>query len=218
LTAVGCATYNIKHCDVGGTIDVKRVGGIIKALGCPLVALQEVHYKSSSSGYVDQPRELARYSGHPYYAFGPGANGQSGCAILSYFPIISKRTLRIPNVPGTSYNQDRCVLCVDLALPPDGKQFQFCSTHWGFEHAQMVAMGVCSTLWHPGRPNTLLAGDFNNFPGSIPYQCMALWYHPPATTVIDNMFATGGVRVLAHAFIPDGTPDHTPLIAHVEVN
>jgi endonuclease/exonuclease/phosphatase family metal-dependent hydrolase len=222
MALLNVATYNIKHCDVGGgKIDLKRVAAMIKSLGCGLVALQEVDNKTSRSGGVDQTRELARYAGFPHYAFGKSRDyggGQYGNAILSHIPFVAKRTLRIPGVNYTLYNEDRCILCVDVT--PEGKQLQFCSTHWGFQEAQSAAMDVCIRVFAGGgRDNTCIAGDFNCGVGSLAFQCMNLHWTPALDIhPIDNFYVRSNVRLLSHAVVPDGTPDHSPVVGVIEVN
>ncbi len=214
---ITAATYNIQHCNVGGgRIDLPRVAGIINGLNADLVSLQEVHYKTRSTR-VDQTKDLAARAGFPYYLFAksrPEDGGAFGNSVLSKFPIISSTILPILAVPGTPYNEARCLLAVDVQ--PDGKQLRFCATHFGFNEAQMVGVGAVGKIaQRPG--NTVIAGDFNNTLGSIPFQAMGAWYAALGNSPSDNFLYRGAVTMHDYQIVPDGTPDHSPVVAKLEL-
>ena len=87
-TELVLATLNIKH----GAEGLDRVAAAIREISPDIVGLQEVDVNCERSGYADEPAELARLAGYPYYAFAkaiPLGSGEYGTAILSRFPIES---------------------------------------------------------------------------------------------------------------------------------
>jgi endonuclease/exonuclease/phosphatase family metal-dependent hydrolase len=211
-------SYNIKHCDVGGKIDLPRVADIIEGLNVDLIALQEVHKFSKKSGNTHQPRELANRAGFPYCVFGKATasdGGEAGNAILSKFPINSWTIKSIQPVNGTSYNQMRCLVLTKHTLP-NGSALTFCSTHFGFEAAQMQGVwAVANTKLG----NVIVGGDFNCSHGSVPFECMENWFAPASTGAeIDNFLYRGAVTGIDYQVVSDGTPDHSPAVATVEIS
>jgi endonuclease/exonuclease/phosphatase family metal-dependent hydrolase len=203
------ATYNIQGGKIGtGKVDLNRAANIIKGLAVDLIALQEVQ-----SG---QEKTLAAKAGMPHNVHGPTVNG-GGVAILSKFPFSGgTRNIKIPSVPGTSYAQPRALLIANAKLPDD-RPLRFCSTHFGFEWAQFTALGAIADVGSRSG-NTIIGGDFNSVPGSAVFQYMGVWFEPSSVLpVIDNFLLRGAITVIEHKTVPDGTPDHSPVVATLEI-
>jgi endonuclease/exonuclease/phosphatase family metal-dependent hydrolase len=201
-------TYNTQGGQFGtGKVDLTRGANSIKALNCDFVALQEV-----SPG---QEKTLAAKAGFPFVSYGAGTK-TGGVAVLSKHPIRSANARTIAAVAGTPYNQTRCLLITNHPMP-NGYMFRFCSTHFGFEAAQM--QGVWAAAFVGTRNgNSVIAGDFNCSHGSIPFQCMEIWFTPSSTgPEIDNFLYCGAITELSHEVVPDGTGDHSPTVAVIEV-
>ena len=85
-TELVLVTLNIKH----GAEGLDKVAAAIREISPDIVGLQEVDVFCERSGYVNEPEELARLAGYPYYAFAkaiPLGSGDYGTALLSRYPI-----------------------------------------------------------------------------------------------------------------------------------
>src|SRR5215207_8577477 len=107
MTVMRVVTYNI-HFGVGidGRSDLGRIAQTLEALEPDIVGLQEVdRHFSARSQFEDQPRWLSRRLGMRL-AYGPALDldppaprrprRKFGNAILSRFPIVSRRNLLLP--------------------------------------------------------------------------------------------------------------------------
>lgn len=163
-------SYNIHHAEgVDRQLDVERIARVILSVNPDLVALQEVDQRVTRTRGIDQPAELARLT-RLQVVFGgniPLQGGHYGNAVLSRFPITRQQNHRLPNIGGS---EQRGVLEVEIALPPDQQPLRLYATHLDFrpddrerwESAEKINSLVTP---HPAQP-ALLAGDLNDVPGS----------------------------------------------------
>ena len=87
-TEIVVATFNIKHCAEG----IDEVAAAIREVSADIIGLEEVDVNCSRSGNTDEPAELARAAGYPYYAFAKAISlggGEYGTALLSRYRIES---------------------------------------------------------------------------------------------------------------------------------
>jgi endonuclease/exonuclease/phosphatase family metal-dependent hydrolase len=157
-------TYNIHHCEgTDGKIDIERIAGIIRKSGCDLVALQEVDRGTVRCNKVDQLAELARLTNlHPYFGkaidFG---GGEYGVAILSRFPAVSQRTVKLPSSP---QREQRVALHI-VVQPESLPALEFVCTHLdhssGENDRKQQNAELVKQFGATERP-VILAGDFNS--------------------------------------------------------
>lgn len=156
--------WNLHH-GVGedGKLDLPRIAALIKAQQPDVVALQEVDNKCRRSGSVDQAAELAKLTGMTG-VFGKAMDhdgGEYGQAILSKHPI---GETKIHRLPGDGEPRIGFEALVTIA----GKPLRMVSVH--LDHQQDArrlkqAETLAAVLEKGGLP-VILAGDFNDVPGS----------------------------------------------------
>lgn len=163
--------YNIHHGQgVDRRLDLKRIARVILSVQPDLVALQEVDRKVARTGGVDQPAELARLTGM-HVAFGANIQlqgGQYGNAVLSRFPITSKRNHLLPNV---NAGEQRGVLVAEIGHPKLKQPLRLLATH--FDHRpddseRVLSAKAVNKLASQSKQPTLLMGDLNDVIGSDP--------------------------------------------------
>ncbi len=163
-------SYNIHHAEgVDRKLDVERIAGVIRAVKPDLVALQEVDRNVKRTQSVDQPAELARLTGMRV-AFGANIElqgGHYGNALLSRFPITRHENRLLPNIDAS---EQRGVLAAEIELPDAREPLRFFATHLDFRKDDRERLASAQAINElageaPHQP-ALLAGDFNDTPGS----------------------------------------------------
>jgi len=163
---IHAASYNIKHgVGMDGALDFARTTKAIRALDADLIGLQEVDLGAKRSKGRNEVNELAASLGmHPVFgAFMPYDGGHYGMAILSRFPVVDTKSVRL-----TDGNEPRIALAARVRLP-NGEEVYLVNVHFDwvrddgfrFTQAQEVARFL-GTLDVP----YILLGDFNDQPGS----------------------------------------------------
>ncbi len=156
--------WNLHH-GVGedGNLDLQRIAVVIQAQRPDLVALQEVDKQCRRSGSVDQTAELAKLTGMSG-VFGKAMDhdgGEYGQAILSRHPLGDTQIHRLPG-------DGEPRIAFEAAVTIDGKPLRMISVH--LDHQQDArrlkqAEALVAALAHSDVP-AILAGDFNDVPGS----------------------------------------------------
>ena len=156
--------WNLHH-GVGedGKLDLARIAALIKAQQPDVVALQEVDNKCRRSGSVDQAAELAKLTGMGG-VFGKAMDhdgGEYGQAILSKHPIGATKVHRLPG-------DGEPRIGFEAAVTIGGRPLRMVSVH--LDHQQDArrlkqAEALAAALSQGGLP-IILAGDFNDVPGS----------------------------------------------------
>ena len=163
-------TYNIHHGEgVDGRLDLPRIARVIAAAEPDIVALQEVDQNVQRTDAIDQPAELARLT-KMHVAFGANIDlqgGQYGNAVLSRFPVRSRRNHKLPRFDD---GEQRGVLEVELELPGDLPPLLCLATHLDHrrdDRERVAAARAINDLVaaDPARA-VLLAGDLNAVPDS----------------------------------------------------
>jgi endonuclease/exonuclease/phosphatase family metal-dependent hydrolase len=163
--------WNLHH-GVGedGKLDLERIAAVIRAQRPDLVALQEVDKQCRRSGSVDQTAELAELTGMSG-VFGRAMDhdgGEYGQAILSKHPLGETRIHRLPGD-----GEPRIAFEAEVTI--DGKPLRMVSVH--LDHQQDTrrlkqAEALVEALAGSDMP-AILAGDFNDVPGSAPLRAFA---------------------------------------------
>lgn len=230
---VSVLSYNI-HRGVGldGATDLERIARVVRESGADLVALQEVDVGTTRSAGVDQASELARLTGMQV-VFGeamPWDGGSYGEAVLSRWPIAAWRVHALPH---GAEREPRCALEVQVDTPSG--RMRFVGTH--LDHTELPADRIAQVraldeLFGDGLP-TVLAGDFNDEPGSESLSRLAdhwadvLGPIPRATfpadapeRAIDHFFVSppSRWRRTSAAVVDEGVAsDHRPVAAVLEL-
>ncbi len=166
LPELRIVSYNIRHGrGMDDRVDLTRTGGVLARLTPDIVGLQEVDERVTRSGSVDEAAELGRALGmqHRFGAFMDYQRGRYGLAILSRFPVVGSRSIRLPDG-----NEPRVALHVDVTLP-SGDTLSVVNVHFDwvasdsfrYPQAERLARALDS-LPHP----YILLGDFNDEPAS----------------------------------------------------
>ena len=167
-SSVRVATYNIHHgADDRNRPSLDRIGAALSALHADVIGLQEVDCQyGDRSEWADQPAELAERLGMTpvFLPTIPHGEGGYGNAILSRFPVESRRLVPLPTTDG---QEDRAATHVLLSGP--GGPLHMVNTHlnhlpWdGAGRARQLA--VLTDLIAKVRAETpaplVLTGDFN---------------------------------------------------------
>lgn len=156
--------WNLHH-GVGedGKLDLARIAALIKEQQPDVVALQEVDNKCRRSGSVDQAAELAKLTGMTG-VFGKAMDhdgGEYGQAILSKHPIGETKIHRLPG-------DGEPRIGFEALVTIGGKPLRMVSVHLDHQQDQRrlkQAEALDAALEKGGLP-VILAGDFNDVPGS----------------------------------------------------
>lgn len=157
-------TFNIQS----GSHGIAKVAELIRSASPDIVALQEVDVGSSRALGLDQPAELARRTGLPYFAHFRTTTlygGAYGVALLSRFPLESVEQHPLPVEPGA---EPRTVARAIMKL--HGQEVSIYVTHLTrrpFNGALRVrqSAAIIALLDQDPRPK-LLMGDMNDTPDS----------------------------------------------------
>lgn len=247
LAAAGCAhapalaarplrvvTWNIHHGrGLDDVVDVARLADELAALRPDVVFLQEVDVGVRRSGRANIPDELgARLGMHA--AFGKNLDyqgGDYGNAILSRLPLYDVRNLHYQMLRA---GEQRGVL--QARVEREGRALWLWSTHidWRPDDAERRAnvAELRALLGELGAP-VVLAGDFNDLPGSAVHATICEDFVDAHAAVGDGDGATypaaapqkridwvlcGGPdapRPLAARVVPTAASDHRPVLVEV---
>lgn len=230
-------SYNTQHClnYITQKIDYDMVADTIKRCGADIIGLQEMRDESDSEGYDAQAKIVADKLGYHYYYFAEAIrfNGKNpyGNALISRYPIISAKTIKIPDpifkkYPG--YYETRCILSAKIDVAGG---LNVLTSHFGLnpdEHKKAVKT-VVSNL---PKEKCVLMGDFNMKPHNkllrpiqerlfdtaelFPVPRLSCPSDKPKMK-IDYIFTSHDLKVLS-ADIPEIiSSDHRPHIATLEI-
>lgn len=221
--------WNLHH-GVGedDKLDLERIAAVIRAQKPDLVALQEVDNKCRRSKSVDQAAELAKLTGLSG-AFGKAMDhdgGEYGQAILSRFPIGDTQVHRLPG-------DGEPRIAFEAAVKIEGKEVRMITVH--LDHQQderrlKQAETVSKALENHHEP-MILAGDFNDVPGSPPLGVFSVPWKPlakkdPVLTCpagkpeveIDHIIVRGLEPASPVEVLPEAVAsDHRPLVVTVKL-
>lgn len=224
-------SYNTQHCQsyISREIDFDIFIDEIKKVGADIVGLNEMRGEGPRADYTDQMKTLADALGFNYYfakAFDVGGQNPYGNGLLSRYPIISAKTVKIPD-PDTDKFEPRCVLQAEIDTPLG--VLTVLVTHFGLslpEHKN-AHKTVVSLI---KKEKCILMGDFNITPDNpiiadISERMLdtAKLFEQPKLSFpsdfpdrkIDYMFTSDDINVL-FADIPEHiTSDHRPYVIKI---
>lgn len=165
------ATYNVHGCVGKGGLQPERIADVVGALGCDVVALQEIDVHRPRSGAVDQLTLIAKKLGYQAI-FGPAwerhGSGAYGNALLSKWPIIESSTIALPEQMGL-----RCEprSLMEARIESANGEVVIWNTHLGVRGREREAQGRAliqraqETL-RGGKAPLVLMGDLNAGPAA----------------------------------------------------
>ena len=173
-------SYNIHHGrNVHGTIDIQRIGAIIKKAKADLVGLQEVDSVCARSGQIDQMKELARLTGM-HYTFRKHFDydgGSYGLGILSRYPIVKTYDKRIPSYPEGS-GKTLALLVTDVKINK-GATVRFATVHFDYrEDSRVRSQQASETMAHLKNEEypVILTGDLNAGSDTLEIQKLSTFF------------------------------------------
>ncbi|MCH2059323.1 MAG: endonuclease/exonuclease/phosphatase family protein [Verrucomicrobiales bacterium] len=161
--------YNIHHAEgVDGKLDVPRIARVILSVNPDLVALQEMDQKTKRTRKVDQVAELARLT-KMNSAFGANIEfqgGKYGNAILSRFPITRHKNHHLPNMD----SGEQRGLLESIIKISEKDSLLFLATHLDHRRPDKERLAsakfINRIIGSQDKVPAILAGDFNDVPGS----------------------------------------------------
>ncbi len=232
-------TYNIHSCrGTDGRVDPARIAETIARCEPDIVALQEVDVGRKRSGGADQAQMIAAHLKLASY-FHPALHletEQYGDAILTALPT---RVVHAAPLPSIGEPRGAIWVAVDIG----GGTLQVFNTHLGLRRRERIRQ--VSTLLGPDwlgsarcrDEPTVLLGDFNAVPSSMPYRTLARHGRDALVDAgarvrptfpsrfpvlrLDHIFVSGGVRAVHAEVVADrrtrSASDHLPVLATVDV-
>lgn len=181
-------SFNIHHGNPPaspGVIDLSSVVTTIQSANPDLVALQEIDVNTTRSGPGNQAQIIADQLGMHYF-FAKAIDyqgGEYGIALLSKFAMSNTTVVPLTLGPGTPREQR--VLATALISLPGDLQMIFAGTHLDrySEATRSAQVEQINTI--AGQQNThpmLIAGDFNDVPGSAPINTLQTAFTLTGTT------------------------------------
>ena len=156
-TELVLATLNIKH----GAQGLDTLATAIKEVSPDIIGLEEVDVGCERSDFTDEPAELARLAGYPYYAFSKAINlgdGEYGTALLSRYPIEEFEVLPLPSGNGEGRSLGHASIRVEGVL------LHVFVTHLSYEDRQLrIDQMKTISLIMTGYDHYVLLGDLNSF-------------------------------------------------------
>jgi endonuclease/exonuclease/phosphatase family metal-dependent hydrolase len=167
-------TYNLHHGEgVDGKVDLERIARVIRESKADLVALQEVDVKTQRTGRVDQAAEYIRLTGL-FGQFGKAIDFQGGAyggMLLSRWPM---EDFTVDLLPNPANREQRIAISARVRVPRLG-EFRFVGVHLDASRGdddRWLQVARLQELFGGSKDPVLLAGDFNDRPGSRVMQRM----------------------------------------------
>lgn len=164
-------SYNLHSCVPvnGKEASTKGIAEVIKKNNPDIAFLQEVDAYTKTSGPVNQAADLAKLTGLKYFYFGEAIHedgGLFGVAILSKYPLINPKTVKLPLLPAKGYVEQRVLCYADVKLLGK-KLYTIATSHFDLtDRNRLAAVPVIdSVLARTGHP-VIFGGDFNVKPGT----------------------------------------------------
>jgi endonuclease/exonuclease/phosphatase family metal-dependent hydrolase len=155
-----------------GAVDLAEIAAEIEAVHPDLVSLNEVDTDTSRTR-ADEPAVLAGATGF-HVVYGPNLvydGGPFGNAVLSRYPVLDSRNLRLPGRLGL---EPRGLLTVVVRV--DGRRVWFSSTHLsdgndGRPSRTLQALAMLQAVHRESGP-VIVAGDLNSVPTDLPVRIL----------------------------------------------
>lgn len=160
-------SFNTQHCQdfIGQKIDFRVMADAIIKCGADIVGLNEMRDKGKDPDYDSQTEILAKLTGLKYHYFAKAidVNGENpyGNAFLSQYPIVSAKTIPVPDPnpkTGTNYYETRCLLKAKLE-----NGVTVLVIHFGLNPDEQKC-AVNTVIENLEKEKCILVGDFNVTP------------------------------------------------------
>ncbi|MDO5570747.1 MAG: endonuclease/exonuclease/phosphatase family protein [Bacteroidales bacterium] len=225
-------TYNLRY---GELASLDEIASQIKRINPDFVALQEVDVNTHRKNAAHQNdknfiNSLGFLTGM-FAQYGKAINfsgGYYGIGVLSKYPIIESKTIRLPNPENT----EQRVLLQALCEIATNDTLMFVSTHIDYtnEKIRMSQIDFLSnTLINCGY-NVIVGGDFNSYPDSpeiingmsswTPLTNDDLTFPSDSPTIkIDYLFGypKDKCRLIDTSVVGERLSDHCPIVSEVEI-
>lgn len=226
-------TFNIRGCKnyITNKIDYKSIIEIIKKYNPDIIGLNEVFGSIFTSN--NQAKKIAKQLNY-YSYFGKSTRvlfRKYGNAIISKYPIINSKVIRIPNPVvknGNNLYEDRSIL--NSVLNINDKELNIYITHLGLNNDEQEN-GI-ELLNKIDGNNKIIMGDFNIEPDNIlldklknkfiycdEYLEENRYSFPSTkpTNKLDYIFVSNDIKVLNSSIENDIASDHLPYIIDIEI-
>ncbi len=172
-------SFNILHgATTKGDFNLDVIAQVIKNTNPDFVALQEVDFKTNRVNKLDLVTELGwRTKMAPLFGKAMKFDGgEYGEGILSKYSFTKSRNIELPYTPG---NEPRAALEITAVLSP-GDTIAFVGTH--LEHQdekdRLSQVDKLNEIFPQNTYPTILAGDLNAVPGSVPINLLQKVWTP----------------------------------------
>lgn len=229
-------SFNTQHClnYITREIDFDAFAEEIRRRGADIIGLNEMRGEGPHPDYQAQAKILGEKLGYYYYfAEATHLEGENpyGNALLSRYPILSAKTVLIPDPQPPAYDgyyETRCVLKAKIDVCGG---LNVCISHFGLnpdEHANAVE----TVLKQVSDTKCVLMGDFNLTPeqpllepirekmydtAQLFTEDLRSWPSDEPRLKIDYIFTSHDIQVLSADIPADVVSDHRPYLAVIEV-
>ncbi len=228
-------TFNTQHClnFIEQKIDFQIMADAINALNPDIVGLNEMRDKGVDFEYDAQTSILSELTGikHHYFAKAIDLGGNPyGNALLSKYPIVSAKTIPVPDPnprTGTEYYETRCLLKAKIE-----HGITVLVIHFGLNTDEQKN-AVKTVLDNIENEKCILMGDFNAVPEDDVLKPIrermkdtADWFDTPLFSFpsdkpnrkIDYIFVSPDVEVISADIPAIVASDHRPHVATVNIH
>ncbi|MBO5199248.1 MAG: endonuclease/exonuclease/phosphatase family protein [Lachnospiraceae bacterium] len=230
-------SFNIQHClnYISRRIEFDCFADAIRESGADIIGLNEVRDKGEDKDYQAQAKILAEKLGYHYY-FAKAIDSQGvnpyGNALLSRYPILSARTVMVPDpeVRGyEGYYETRCLLKAKIDV--NGEVLTVCVIHFGLNPDEQEN-AVKTVLTSVEDEKCILMGDFNVEPDNaviLPIgerlydtaeqfgEPLLSWPSDKPKVKIDYIFTSRDIKVTSADIPAMIVSDHRPYLAEIEL-
>ncbi|MDQ6860588.1 MAG: endonuclease/exonuclease/phosphatase family protein [Verrucomicrobiota bacterium] len=229
------ATYNVHGCvGIDGQRSEARIAEVIASMNADVVGLQELDANRQRSAHVKQAELIGQQLGW-HHIFEPAmqnADEQYGNAIISRFPLSSRRSIQLPG-EGSWYCRETRIALWAEAVTQFG-QVSIVNTHFALGRAERFRQAELLARELTADEPLILLGDFNSLPGSRSIKLLSRVLRNVRTELnsprlhrtyptrlpaiaVDHIFASPGLRPLSIAshrtVLSRVASDHFPLVA-----
>ena len=216
-------------------LDMTFSAAVIKQYSPDIVGLNEV---SSGPAFGEQPKEIAKITGHDYYGFTPilhlPKGREYGNGIMSKYPIKSVEMIKIPDPEvkdEEGYYESRCVLKAEIDVLGG---ITVLVSHFGLVNGEKKnAVETVMKLLGENPKRTILMGDFNMNPddkilkpifealndtaNGYDEKDLLSWPSDKPERKIDYIFATKDFKVEKTYTADEIGSDHKMILTEIEL-
>lgn len=228
-------TFNTEHCKnfLTEEINYKEVINLIKKHNPDIIGLNEIYGKGFDKNIKkDQAEYIANQLGY-YYYFGKASRlsfKPYGNAILSKYPIMDAKTIKIPYPfikKGNKYYERRSIIKCTIQI--NNQKLAVYVTHLGLNPDEQLN-GINTIIKSLTKEKFIIMGDFNmNYDNKtlLPLENLTInadtklkakkytWPSDNPKYKFDYIFTSKNIKVLSADIPSDIVSDHLPYIAEI---